>query len=138
MFGTVKFRVYREHLSFDLETDCQGLSWVLAQPRTTGCIDRWAVRPSAFKFSARHIRGSDNSVADALRRMFPDDSGSEGEESEESPTACCVLAQVDPFSLVCGILSKIRIAFQSLRQHQRRDEKLLSKIIDLDGGKDVP
>ena len=51
---------------------------------------------------------------------------------------CSGLLQVDLFSLVYGILSEIPIAFQSLCEHQRGDEKLLPKTTDLEGGKDVP
>ena len=70
MFVTEKFRVCLEHVKVDLETDCHALSWVLAKPRNTGRIARWAVRPPAFDFSARHICGSVNSVANALSRIF--------------------------------------------------------------------
>ena len=56
LFGIEKFRMYVEHVHFDLETDCQALSWVQAKPRTTGRIARWAVRLFAFKFSVTHIR----------------------------------------------------------------------------------
>ena len=136
LFGTEKFRVHFEHVSFDLETDCQALSWVLAKPRTMGRIARWAVRLSAFKFSARHIRDSDNSIADALSQMFSDDSGLEGEESKESPAVCSGLFQVDSFSWF--LVSEIPIAFQSPCEHQREMKKLLPKITDLEGGKDVP
>lgn len=81
-FGTEKFHMYLEHVSIGLKTYCQALSWVLSKPRTTGRIARWAVRLSAFKFSAWHIRGSDNDVANALSRMFsedvpPDEEGNE-------------------------------------------------------------
>ena len=64
LLGAEKFRMYIEHVHFELQTDCRALSWVLAKPRTTGRISRWAVRLSAFKFSVTHIRGTDNTVAD--------------------------------------------------------------------------
>ena len=62
LFALEKFRMYIEHVTFELETDCQALSWVLAKPRTTGRIARWAIRLSAFKFVSRHIKGTDNVV----------------------------------------------------------------------------
>ena len=38
LFGIEKFRMYVEHVHFDLETDCQALIRVLTRPRTTGRI----------------------------------------------------------------------------------------------------
>ena len=93
LFGTEKFRMYIEHVHFDLETDCQALSWVLAKPRTTGRIARWAVRLSAFKFTVTHIGGADNTVADAMSRMFAEESvPAEHEYYEPSPVTYAVLS----------------------------------------------
>ena len=62
--------MYLEHNEFDLETDNQALSWVLARPRKSGRLARWVVRISQFKFVPRHIRSSQNVVADSLTRMY--------------------------------------------------------------------
>jgi hypothetical protein len=70
LFGVEKFRMYLEHVEFDLETDNQALSWCLAHPCRTGRIARWVVRLSAFKFVPHHIKGTLNVVADMLSRMF--------------------------------------------------------------------
>lgn len=43
LFGLEKFRFYLEHRPFQLETDNQALTWVLARPRKTGWIARWGV-----------------------------------------------------------------------------------------------
>lgn len=48
LFALDKFKFYLEHQKFRLETDNQALSWVLARPRNTGRIARWAVRISAY------------------------------------------------------------------------------------------
>ena len=71
LFSVEKFRMYLEHLEFDLETDYLVLSWCLTSPRKTGRLSRWAVRLSTFKFAPHHIKGSDNVIADSLSRMFP-------------------------------------------------------------------
>ena len=62
LFALDKFRMYLEHNEFDLETDNQALSWVLARPRKSGRLARWAVQISQFKFVPRHIRSSQNVV----------------------------------------------------------------------------
>ena len=114
LFGIEKFRMYVEHVHFDLETDCQALSRVLTGPRTTGCIERWAVRLSAFKFSITHIRASDNTVANALSQMFAEGSAPEEEPcSEPSPVTSGVSPSFSSgTTLLSGILSDMTLAFQ--------------------------
>lgn len=126
LFGTEKFKMYLEHVEFELETDSQALSWVLAKPRTTGRIARWAVRLSAFKFSVRHIRGVDNAVADALSRMFTSEPVRDESLSEPSPVASNTLSFQDDNNnnLVMGILSEMPLAFESLREYQANDHVL--------------
>jgi hypothetical protein len=70
LFGTEKFLKYIEHQEFTLETDNQALSWLVSHPRKLGKIGRWVAKISALKFQVRHIRGTQNIVADALSRMF--------------------------------------------------------------------
>ena len=140
LFGIEKFRMYIEHVHFDLETDCQALSWVLAKPRTTGRIARWAVRLSAFKFTVTHIRGADNTVADALSRMFAEESvPAEDEQHEPSPVTYAVFpSETSSATLISGILTELPLAFQSLRQHQLKDESLVQKISLLEDKQPVP
>ena len=104
--------MYIEHVHFDLETDCQALSWVLAKPRTTGRNARWAVRLPMFKFSVTHICNADNTVADALSRMFTEDSVPVEEKLDEpSPVTCGVFrAETSSATLILGILSEIPLA----------------------------
>ena len=40
LFAVEKFRMYVEHVEFDLETDNQALSWCLARPHKTGRLGR--------------------------------------------------------------------------------------------------
>ena len=70
LFGTEKFLKYLEHREFILETDNQALSWLLSHPRQLGKIGLWIAKISALIFQVRHIRGTQNVVADALSRMF--------------------------------------------------------------------
>jgi len=69
-FGTENYRKYIEHQEFILETDNQALSWLLSHPRQMGKIGHWVVKIWALKFQVRHIRGTQNIVADTLSRMF--------------------------------------------------------------------
>jgi hypothetical protein len=68
-FGTDKLRKYLENREFILENDNQALSWLLSDPRQREKIGRWVVKNSALKFQVRHIRGTQNCVADELSRM---------------------------------------------------------------------
>lgn len=109
LFALEKFRFYLEHREFDLETDNQALSWVLARPRKTGRIARWAVRISAFKFNVRHIKGSDNALADILSRMF--------EESSDSRQGSDNASQI----LSLPVLGEVPQLFSDLRMKQQED-----------------
>lgn len=109
LFALEKFKFYLEHREFDLETDNQALSWVLARPRKTGRIARWAVRISAFRFKVRHIRGIDNQIADALSRMF------DGEQPpSEEPDA-------HDLPMVASVLSEVPQLFADLKLKQDED-----------------
>jgi hypothetical protein len=70
LFATEKFRKYIEHQEFVLETDNQALSWLLSHPRQLGKIGRWVAKISALKFQVKHIRGTQNVVADTLSRTL--------------------------------------------------------------------
>jgi hypothetical protein len=103
LFGTEKFRKYIEHQEFILETDNQALSWLLSHLRQLGKIGRWVVKLSALKFQVRHIRGTQNIVADTLSRMF-----------EIPPPGA-------PNPEVCHLtLMAFPLAFQELGKLQRR------------------
>jgi hypothetical protein len=94
LFGTDKFRKYIEHQEFVLETDNQALLWLLSHPRQLGKIGRWVVKISALKFEVRHIRGTQNIVADALSLMFEP-----SKEEEPSPVSCNLTLTDFPLAL---------------------------------------
>lgn len=109
LFALEKFRFYLEHREFDLETDNQALSWVLARPRKTGRIARWAVRISAFQFRVKHIRGTENSLADILSRMFTEEQSAEEQAAQEL------------VNLGCTILGDVPQLFGDLKSKQDQD-----------------
>ena len=123
LFGLEKYKAYLEHVPFILECDNQALTWALGTPRKTGRLARWGVRIGAFKFTPRHIRGSDNVVADALTRMFAE---------EPSPTS--FVATVPDFN---GCMSFPEM-FTSIAEHQRRDAHLEPIIRQLEDDQPVP
>ena len=72
-----------------------------------GKIGRCSAKISALKFQVRHIRGTQNVVADALSRMF------------ESPV------EEEPTPIVCNlILTKFPLAFVDLKSLQTEDPEL--------------
>ena len=76
---------------------------------------------SALKFQVRHIRGTQNIVADALSRMF------------EAP-----LPEA-PIPEVCNLtLTAFPLAFQELEKLQREDPVLADFIVKLESGDNVP
>ena len=126
LFGIEKFRLYLEHSEFELHTDNQALSFVLARPRKSGRLARWAVRISAFKFKVTHIRSSQNLIADTLSRMF------DGYPCEERPG--------DSKShkiQIHNIMSQLPVAFESLPEFQRKDPSLADLVRRLSAGETV-
>jgi hypothetical protein len=107
LFGTEKFRKYIEHQQFILETDNQALSWLLFRPRQLGKIGRWVAKTSALKFEVKHIRGTQNVVADALSRMFEP-------TPEEKGEIQCLFT-----------LTNFPLAFQELKRLQGQDPELV-------------
>ena len=96
-FALDKFRSYLEHAEFQLETDNQALSWLLAHPRQLGKIGRWVVKISSFKFRAQHIRGTEN-VVDALSRRYH-------------------LHSEEPIGEPCALLMQFPLAFTDVIPH---------------------
>ena len=76
------------------------------------------MRLSAFKYVPRHIRGSDNVIADALSRMF---------EPADEPNKPVIAPLVVNFPL----------AFADLSSHQAQDPQLSQIISKLEAGTPV-
>lgn len=126
LFGIEKFRLYLEHAEFELHTDNQALSFVLARPRKSGRLARWAVRISAFKFKVSHIRSSQNLIADTLSRMF------EGYPCEDEPDE-----SMSPIIEIQNIMSQLPLAFESLSEFQHKDPSLADLIRRLSSGETI-
>jgi hypothetical protein len=107
LFSTDKFCKYIEHQEFVQETDNQALSWLLSHPRQLGKIGRWVVKISALKFEVRHIRGTQNIVADALSQIFEPST-----VEKPSPITCHLT------------LTDFPLAFRDLKQLQLQDTEL--------------
>lgn len=118
LFALEKFRYYVEHVQFRLETDNQALSWVLARPRRSGRLARWATRISAFKFEVHHIRSSQNIIADSLSRMFSTDLPQDLSSSEPDSL------QEESILQVGAILSELPLLFKDIALHQKEDPVL--------------
>jgi hypothetical protein len=93
-----------------LETDNQALSWLLSHPRQLGKIGRWVAKISALKFEVRHIRGTQNIIADTLSRMFES-----APEAENGKLVTCNLA-----------LTEFPLAFEDLRNLQDKSPELMA------------
>ena len=120
LFGTEEVRKYIEHQEFVMETDNQALPWLLSHPRQLGKIGRCVLKLSALKFQVRHIRGTQNIVADTLSRMFD-----------------AVLHEA-PNPEVCHLtLTAFPLAFRELGQLQREDTVLAGIIAKLERGENV-
>ena len=99
-----------------LETANQALSWLLSHPCQLGKLGRWIVGLTSLKFEVRHIRGTQNPVADALSRMFNVD------DVEYTPDLCA------------AVLSNIPLSFSDLYQLQREDNDVAKIIVDVESG----
>ena len=66
--GVHRFAYYLVGKSFIIETDHNNLRWMEASEVPK--IVRWRVYLQSFDFKIRHIKGSNNTVADALSRLF--------------------------------------------------------------------
>lgn len=117
LYGMEAFKYYLEHREFLLETDNKALSWVLARPRKTGRIARWATRILAFKFRVNSIRSSENVVADSLSRMWSEDEGERDPKSLDR--------EVEEPSAVASILTQIPQLFRNIKEFQDDDAELM-------------
>ena len=69
IFAAVKrFKYYLTGKEFIIETDHNNLRWMEASE--VAKIIRWRIYLQAFAFKIRHIKGTDNSVADAFSRLL--------------------------------------------------------------------
>lgn len=123
IFAVEKFRPFLEHKEFLLETDNQALSWMLNHPKQLGRIGRWVLRLNCYKFRVRHIRGTQNVIADSLSRMFQVPVQETHTETKLEQNG------------VNTIITDFPLAFTRISEYQRRDPKLRPIIEELESGK---
>lgn len=128
------FRAFLEHSSFQLETDNMALSWLLSHPRQQGRLARWVLRVSSFRFQVRHIRGTQNIIADSLSRMFEEKLTREEPESAPKKILENIIVPEPMCNVVSPELAHFPLAFQSFQQHQDEDPELKALIIRLQQG----
>lgn len=63
-----KFEPYLYGQEFDLETDHQSLQYLHRVKASNGRLLRWSLLLQPFQFHVRHIKGSENHIADFLSR----------------------------------------------------------------------
>lgn len=118
-----KFHVYLDSKSFDLYTDNSALSYCLSGSKHVGRLARWALKLSAYKYTVRPIRGSENVVADALSRMYHEIDGDQNNASVSSVT-CAAITFPD--------------LFVDISQHQLADDECNALIARLKTGEVIP
>jgi hypothetical protein len=101
--GCERCRSYLEHKEFEIECDNLSLCWLLKRAKDVDRLGRSVLRLAPFKFRAKHTRGVDNVVADALSRMF------EGYSEGHLDVACASLFEALP------------LAYLSLAEHQGKN-----------------
>lgn len=117
-----RFHIYLDHKPFELYTDNSALTYCLSGSKHTGRLARWALKLSAYKYVVRHIRGTDNVVADALSRMYQDEDLSSG--------SCSVN--------VANIDLMLPDLFTDMSQHQNADDTCKAFIERLRNGEILP
>ena len=75
VFGVKKFHQYVYGRKFQLETDHKPLTYIFGPKKgipqmATNCVQRWAIFLAGYDFDISHIKGKDNSPADALSRVL--------------------------------------------------------------------
>ena len=63
-----KFRTYLYGRTFEVRTDHKPLVWIQGLKETSARVTRWKERLAAYEFFVKHVKGSDNVVADCLSR----------------------------------------------------------------------
>lgn len=68
-----KFRGYVEGHPFTIITDHSSLKWLRSQRDLSGRLARWSLKLQAFDFNMEFRKGSQNTVPDALSRVFAEE-----------------------------------------------------------------
>ena len=79
-----KFEVYLYGRHFTLKTDHKPLLYLQTADKLNPRLKRWALYLNLFKFTAQHVDGKDNDLADLLSRMSLPSDGNAGDTSPSS------------------------------------------------------
>lgn len=125
-----KFRTFLEVRPFLLEVDNQALSWVLSHHRKLGKIARWVEKILSLPFRVKHVKSSDNKVADFLSRLYENDNG---EAIQTEPW----LEEGEIAKNSVHLITDYPMAFQDFKEYQQKDDNLQIIIHQLKEGKEV-
>ena len=119
-------------VQFQWLTDHKGLTYLLNQKNLSGRQARWLEKISSFFFKVVYIPGSDNVVADALSRLYSNDSpGTQRARSEFTyyDVVDDDTSKVDEFfPVLAGI--EARVASRRSSRERRLTEKAASAVND--------
>ena len=143
VFGLSRLKKYLIGTNFTVETDHKPIVQLFSKPidSLSNRLQRWMVAIQHFSFTIRHIKGSDNILADALSRNSV---SGEPIESETAEYTLCFLLQSSPLNLKViaeateadPVLSKVKEAitcdwrsqeFKSLKPYYSIREQLTVK-----------
>ena len=68
IWGIQKFQIYLYGKSFFLQTDHQPLTYLKTAQPDNHCLLKWALISENFNFTIIYVKGSENVIADYLRR----------------------------------------------------------------------
>jgi len=122
MFALEKFQDYLLGTHFVLQVDNEALMWMISHPKQLGKIGRWVLKLSRYDFEVQHIKGTLNSVADALSRLYNTES-----KMPEEPSLQPML----------NALHEVPESFLTLKQHQQTDAETQLILQRLNRGEDV-
>ena len=98
-----KLRPYVHGRRFSVCSDSSAVRWLWSKKEVTGKFARWILSLQAFDFEIRHVKGVNNSVADALSRN-PDESCT-GPSGSAIGHVVCILDSRKPTGMNCTELA---------------------------------
>ena len=84
IFSLEQFRIYLESAEFDIQTDNKALTFLMTQKHVLQRLIRWQIFLNGYKFKMTHLKGSLNTVPDALSRRNYDYNTSEADKRVDS------------------------------------------------------
>lgn len=142
-----KWHQFLEIQPFTLVTDNKGLSYVLQSGKKLNRLGRWMHRLLNLPFNVMHKKGSENSVADALSRLFDqeptideDNALSENlnreikeikinllKSQERDVNSVKIKVKSDEINTqhLYNVMSEIPMAMDDIKKHQKQDKECI-------------